>query len=243
MTGTSGWWADLVAGDIDGDGDVDLVAANVGLNTKYKTSAKKPMTLYYGEFDASGERHIVEVKQEGNVCYPERGRSCSSNAMPFIADKFSTYHDFGLATLSDIYGEDKLDSATRFEAKTFEHGVFLNDGTGKFEYRPLPRITQLAPSRAIALADLDGDDDLDLVLGQNFFGPQSETGRYDGGVGQILENDGQGSFAPVAPATSGFVVRQAATAIVVRDVNADGNPDIIVAVNDGPVQTFLGKKP
>lgn len=242
MTGTTGWWTDLVAGDVDGDGDVDLVAANVGLNTKYKTSAKKPMTLYYGEFDASGERHIVEVKQEGNVCYPERGRSCSSNAMPFIADKFSTFHDFGLATLSDIYGEDKLGSASRFEAKTFEHGVFLNDGAGRFDFRPLPRITQIAPSRAIALADLDGDEDLDLIVGQNFFGPQSETGRYDGGLGQILENDGQGNFAPIRPVKSGFIVRQAATGLMVGDVNADGSRDIIVVVNDGPVQTFLNQK-
>lgn len=237
----TGWWNDLVIADFDGDGDVDIVAANIGLNTKYKTSTTKPMTVYYGDFDDTGKSHIVEVKQEGNVCYPERGRSCSSNAMPFIAKKFDTYHDFGKATLTDIYGIDSLNSAKKFEANTFEHGVFLNDGKGSFQFSPLPRITQISPSKAMAVADVDGDGDHDVVMGQNFFGAQSETGRYDGGVGQILSNNGDGSFSPVSPAESGFLVRAAATAVFVGDFNGDSRADIAVATNDGPLKLFVGQ--
>jgi len=237
----TGWWNDLVQADFDGDGDVDLVASNVGLNTKYKTSLATPMSVYYGDFDDTGKAHIVEVKQEGNVCYPERGRSCSSNAMPFIAKKFDTFHDFGLATLSDIYGEESLDSAKKFEANTFEHGVFLNDGKGSFQFQPLPRIAQISPSKAMAVADLDGDGDQDIVMGQNFFGAQSETGRYDGGLGQILLNKGDGNFLPVSPAESGFLVRPTATAVFVGDLGGDRSADIAVATNDGPLKIFLGQ--
>lgn len=235
----TGWWNDLVMADFDGDGDVDIVASNIGLNTKYKTSTTKPMTVYYGDFDDTGKSHIVEVKQEGNVCYPERGRSCSSNAMPFIAKKFDTFHDFGKATLTDIYGLENLNSAKKFEANTFEHGVFLNDGKGSFGFTPLPRIAQISPSKAIAVADLDGDGDADVVMGQNFFGAQSETGRYDGGLGQILLNNGDGNFSPVSPAESGFLVRPTATAVFVGDFNGDRRPDIAVATNDGPLKLFV----
>jgi len=237
-----GWWNAIDAGDIDGDGDIDLVATNLGLNTKYKASSKKPMTVYYGDFDDSGKSHIVEVKQEGNVCYPERGRSCSSNAMPFISKKFGSYHDFGLATLDDIYGEDKLDAATRFDAHTFEHGVFMNDGKGNFKFTALPKIAQIAPSHAVCVADLDGDGDLDLSMGQNFFGPQSETGRYDGGAGQILLNDGDGKFMPLAPSESGIFVREPTMAMKVADVDGDGSPDILMATSNGPVKLFVSQK-
>ena len=81
-----------------------------------------------------------------------------------------------------------------------------------------------------------------MILGQNFFGPQSETGRYDGGVGQIFINDAAGQFEPIAPNKSGFFVREAATAVSITDANGDGNPDIAVATNDGPVKLFINQE-
>ncbi|MEM7454363.1 MAG: VCBS repeat-containing protein [Planctomycetota bacterium] len=241
MSMRTGWWNSLAAGDIDNDGDIDLVAGNIGLNTKYKTKPDKPMAIYFGEFDDSGMAHIVEVKHEGDECYPERGRSCSSHAMPFISEKFETYHEFGLATLSDIYGDEQLNEALKVEANTFDHGVFINDGEGVFVFKKFPRIAQIAPVGAIALSDINGDSYLDVVMGQNFFGPQSETGRYDGGVGQVLTGDGSGEFSSVSPALSGFVTRDAATAISLRDIDGDGKVDIVVANNSGPVRLFLNQ--
>ena len=92
------------------------------------------------------------------------------------------------------------------------------------------------------MVDTDADGDLDLAMGQNFFGPQSETGRYDGGLSQLLTNDGQGKFEPVTPTESGVAIREAVADLQVADINQDGKPDLLFATNDGPVRVFLGKQ-
>ena len=231
----------MAAGDIDGDGDTDLIATNIGKNTKYKSSMKKPIETYFGDFEGTGQCPIVEVKKEGDQMYPERGRSCSSHAMPFIAEKFPTYHEFGLATLNEIYSDEKLEAADHFVANTFYSGVFVNDGSGKFAFKKLPNIVQISPGNDVVLCDINADGNLDAVIAQNSYAPQSETGRYDGGVGQVLLGDGSGQFEPVPPAISGFFVRGDARAISVEDVNRDGTPDIVVTTNRGPAYTFLNR--
>lgn len=67
------WWRSIHALDVDQDGDLDLVAGNVGINTKYgKPLDKKPLMLYYGDMDGSGIPRIVEAKKGKNVHNRER---------------------------------------------------------------------------------------------------------------------------------------------------------------------------
>ena len=237
-----GWWNGINGRDLDGDGDIDYVVTNFGLNTKYHATAEHPVSLYYGDPEGSGRRRLIEAEYEGDKLFPIRGKSCSTHAMPFLAEKFRSYHDFAKAELADIYTPHFLKEAQRYEATTLESGVLLNDGTGSFQFRPLPRIAQISPAFGVALTEIDGDGHPDVYLVQNFFAPQLETGRMDGGLSQVLLGRGDGDLAPLEPRSSGLVVPGDAMSLAVTDLDGDRWPDFLVGVNDGPALSFQHRR-
>ena len=241
-----GWYNSIAARDLDGDGDMDYVVTNFGLNTKYKASPEAPQLLYYGDFDNTGKKHLVEAKFEllpnlAKICYPVRGLSCSSGAMPTIRKRLPTFHQFASNPLEKIYGEDRLAAAQKFECNSLTSGILINDGQGRFDFRPLPRIAQASPCFGVVTGDFNGDALVDIYAVQNFFGPQRETGYMDGGVSTLLlgSGDQQGPrFQPLRADRSGLVVSGDAKGLATTDLNGDGWLDFLVGINNGQLMAF-----
>ena len=234
----SGWFNGIAARDIDNDGDIDYVVTNAGLNTKYHPTRDHPALLYYGDFEGTGRKRLVEATEKDETLLPVRGRSCSTNAMPHLEERFPSFHDFAIASLEEIYTPEGLEGALTLEANTLESGVLLNDGAAHFVFSPLPRMAQASPGFGVLLEDFDGDGASDLYLAQNFFSPQPETGRWDGGLSLLLRGNGDGSFEPVRPDRSGLIVPGDAKGASAVDLNDDGWVGLVVAINDDAPVAF-----
>ena len=246
LAGRVGWWNGIAADDIDNDGDIDYVVTNFGLNTKYHASVEKPELLYYGDFDGTGQPHLVEAKYENDRCVPRRGLSCSSRAMPFVRKKLGTFHNFGLASLTDIYTDSKLDTSMQLEANELQSGTLVNVSNGngqlpQFEFLPLPTLAQISPGFGVNLVDFDADGYSDCFIAQNFFTPQIETARMDSGLSLLLHGEGSADapeFNEVWPAESGISIPYDAKASAVGDLNGDGWADLLVTVNERNMVAF-----
>jgi len=234
-----GWWTGINGADLDHDGDIDYLVTNFGLNTKYKATTENPEILFYGDFEGTGRKRIVEAGFENGACYPHRGFSCSRNAMPFVGTKLKTFHNFAKATLPEIYPRPNLQNSQHFQSNMLSSGIYLNDGKARFTFQSLPGLAQLSPSFGSAIFDATGNGHPDIVLAQNFYGPQIETRPMNNGLGILLEGDGTGSFTPVWPAKSGIILPDDSKGLVPADLDGDGRLDLVVAINDAPVQSLI----
>jgi hypothetical protein len=237
-----GWWNGIAGRDLDNDGDIDYVVTNFGLNSKYRASPDSPVLLFYGDFDGSGKRHIVEALTDNAELYPLRGKQASEMAMPILEAKFPNFAAFGSATLAEVYDRESLAGAMRLEASTLESGVLVNDGAGHFEFVVLPGLAQAAPGYGVQFSDFNADGRCDILLAQNFFGPQRETGRMDGGLGLLLLGAGDGALETIWPHQSGIVIPEDAKSLLVNDINDDHWPDFAVGINNGEVQIYENLK-
>jgi hypothetical protein len=239
----TGWWNGIAAADLDEDGDMDYVVTNLGLNTRYTASSQRPALLFRGDFDDSGQLQFIEACFDGDRLVPRRSLPALADAIPSLAARFPTVRAFADASLAEVLSPARLDAAQRFAVNTLESGVLLNDGRARFTFQPLPRLAQAAPGFGLGIADVDGDSHLDVLLAQNFHGPPADTGRFDGTVGWMLRGSGDGTFAPVWPDQSGFVVPGDARALVVTDFDRDGWPDVLIGVNHDNLLAFQNCAP
>ena len=235
----TGWWSSLAVADLNGDGRLDIVAGNVGLNTKYHASLAEPTIVFAGDLDGSGRDEIVEAQYEHGKLYPLRGRSKLAYVFPWIPKKFPTFEAYAHATMADIFPAQHLANARRYAATELASGVYFQKPDGTFEFKPLPSMAQISPINGIVVGDLDGDGTTDVYIAGNNYGPEPSTGRFDGGVGLLLKGDGHGGLTPVPAWRSGLLASGDVRSVVAVGLPGSRTvPAIAVSQCNGPVLLF-----
>ena len=231
---TAGMWHSIKAFDFDQDGDEDFLIGNLGKNNKFKKGNETGFHLFFDDFDENGVGDIVLGKEKGGALLPVRGRECSSEQMPFIAEKFPSFHEFASASLEDIYSTEKLENAQHFQVNIMESIYLENLGQGAFKVRPLPAEAQISVITDFLVQDFDKDGISDVLVVGNKYETEVETARYDASIGLVLKGKENASFEATSSIKSGFAIRgNMRSAQLIRIQN---KPTIVVAINDGQLE-------
>jgi hypothetical protein len=237
----TGWWSGVTTGDLDGDGRMDIVAANWGLNSDYAASIERPLLLHYGDLSGRGAVDILETEWDprANALTLRRRLDALAGQWPALQERFGSHLAYSKASLAEVLGPDRT-RAHKVEAATLASMVFLNRGD-RFEAVPLPPEAQWAPALGVNVADFDGDGHEDVFLSQNFFATQPETPRLDAGRGLLLRGDGTGRLEPVPGPESGLLVYGEQRGAAVADFDGDGQADLAVGQNGSGTKLFLNQ--
>ncbi|MBD0404671.1 FG-GAP-like repeat-containing protein [Flammeovirga sp. EKP202] len=241
LSDQTGWYFTVAKGDFNEDGMIDLVVGNNGLNYKYKASSQSPFKIYTNDFDENGDADIVLSYDDNGKQVPVRGRQCSSQEMPYIKKNFKSYDKFASADIEEIYGEEKLENALKYQVNTFASALLMNKGNGTFEFHNLPSEAQYSAINSIIVHDQNNDSHLDLLVAGNWYVSEVETTRNDASYGLLMLGDGQGNFDVLTPKTTGLYMDGD-----VRDmkmfVTANGNDVILLSRNNDSLKAFVKKQ-
>jgi hypothetical protein len=217
MEDHTGIWYSLAAGDFDKDGDQDLIAGNIGENTRFKVSRTTPMNLY--AFDLENDGVIDPVitawwpDKNGTLTeYPVNYLDELWSQSVFFEKKFWSYSSFSLVSMNDIMlGGGAKTLLSSLNVKTLSSYILWNEN-GSFKWEKLPVAMQVSPLKKMIVRDLNGDSYPDIITGGNDYTYDVPTGYYDASKGCILMNkageEGKGrTFEVLEPSRSGMLLQ------------------------------------
>lgn len=222
--------ANASIGDLDGDGDPDIVLAkgrhwpqrdlvllndgrgDFGQRHPLGTLAERTYTAALADLDGDRDLDLVvgNDRPDAKRVYFNDGHGQFTAAGTFGEARWSTRN----VTVADLDGDNRPDIIVANRGgpdNLSENFICRNDGQGRF-----PACTSLSSKSAttIAAADMDGNGSIDLIV------PHRDRGQS-----YLFLNDGTGQFAaklPIGPADA------STRAVATGDLDGDGRPDLIM---------------
>ncbi|MEP7374297.1 MAG: VCBS repeat-containing protein [Chitinophagaceae bacterium] len=227
---SNGWWNRISIGDMDNDGDDDLILGNAGINTQFHVSEKEPMTEVVSDFDKNGSIDPILFYYIQGVSYPAFIRDEMSDQMPSIKKKFLTHKSYATAKINDLFTNEQLAESRTFRVDLMET-VYLENKGNELMLHHLPLEAQYSPVYGIVVADFNNDQKKDILLTGNNTWTRVRFGRYTSNHGVLLSGDNKGNFQYVPQTISGLnLTGNIRNATLISDHTA------ILGVNDANAQ-------
>lgn len=228
----NGWWNCILPVDIDNDGDLDIAAGNLGLNSRYVAPEGNPMTMHVNDYDRNGSTDIIISTFMKDKMYPIAIRDYVLDQMPMLRKRYLRYHQYADAQINTMFSPQEREGENLFTAHNMKSGIFIND-KGTFTFQSFDNHAQFSPIKAIQALDLDKDGLKDLLLTGNNYATEVETGRDDANIGLVLKNETT-HFKSLTVDQSGFYTPHDAKDI--KPIKINNRLCFVIANNNAPIQ-------
>ena len=191
LTNSNGWWNSVEISDVNSDGNMDFIAGNWGLNSRFTASTDQPLTLYTGDFDNNSTLDHIFAYYQGDSLYPMALRHELVMQLNYLKKDFTYYKDYAGKTLKRVFAEEQLTKALVNKAYRLQSSLVINHGDGSYSLEDLPMEVQFSPVFSITPGEFSGAEALEFILAGNFSGVKPEEGRYDANRGLLMRSDGK----------------------------------------------------
>ena len=182
LSNSNGMWNKINIIDIDKDGDMDILAGNLGTNNFFSPNMK----LYINDFDKNGFYEQILCEKIGNSYFPILDKDDLINQMPSLKKQLFYYKDYSDASIDKIFNPDLLNESTVLDIKTLESAIYVNNN-GKFNKISLPSEINYSPVFDIINYQPSDKNITKLIFGGNQYLVKPQFGRHDSSKGWIID--------------------------------------------------------
>ena len=213
----------IALGDVDGDGDFDLVSGNIGENRVWLNDGSGVFTdngqtlgnigtlsIALGDVDDDGDLDLVTGNSGFDRVWLNSYRSLQTDVF-LDSSQALGISETSSVVLGDVDGDGDFDHITGNSVSlggNEPNRVWLNDGSGAFI--DSGQALGNSNTRSIAQGDIDGDGDLDFITG-------------DIGDNHVWFNNGSGVFSDTGQALGSSNTQS----VALGDVDGDGDLDLV----------------
>ncbi|MEN2282873.1 VCBS repeat-containing protein [Algoriphagus sp. SE2] len=202
-----GFWNNLSIEDFNGDGSLDILAGNLGLNSQLKVSDEKPAELLYKDFDGNGSIDAILSSYIGLERYPTVSRDELLGQINFLKKRYLDFKSFASVKTDDIFTKEEREGSEKIYINQLETTLFVRSPSGKYEAKNLPLQAQFSPVFTSVFRDLDGDGNKDLILAGNMNQTKLRYGKYDANHVMVFLGNGKGDFTYQSKNASGISLK------------------------------------
>jgi len=199
-----GWWQTVTTTDVNGDGKPDLVIGNIGDNFYLHPDFKNPVKLWVNDFDDNGIIDKVLTRSINGKDMPVFLKHDMEKQIPGLKKQNLRHEEFSRKTIQQLFPAEILNKSLEKKFNYSSSVIAINQGNGEFKIEKLPVLAQLSSVNAIFCTDINHDGNMDLILGGNEFGFLPQFGRLDASPGDVLINNGKGSFTYIDAGKTGL---------------------------------------
>ncbi len=225
-----GLWQTVTVTDINGDGRQDLILGNIGENFYLAPDSGKPVKLWINDFDQNGTPDPFLTRTINGKDVPVFLKKDITDQFPGLRKLNLNYTDFATKTIQQLFSDNLIKHSSVDTFNYCSSVIAINNGNGKFTVQKLPAAVQVSNINTVAAIDVNNDNKMDLILGENKFGFPPQFGRLDAGFGDVLINLGNNNFSIMEHRKSGLNLTGEVKDI--KEIKGAGKRYVVMAIND-----------